>query len=239
MFYTHFNLEQVEIISIGFTPGYAGESGEIILTIKNTGHMPKIGITFNFPQIKLWDKPLPVYFDLASYEVKQVRIPVKLKKRGLVNIQRTELKTVYPFNFFKSFSYADAPLEVVVYPARDYRHIILDVKKQYSFSNRNDEDLSLVKYENGKPLARLFWKRFAMTGELYSRTFEKVTEDTVKLYWDDIEESDLEKKLEVMSSLISYFDERSIPWEALIEGQHFLAKNSGLHLSLVKLAGLS
>lgn len=243
MFYTHFNLDQVEILSINFKEHFCGEHSHFSVMVKNSGQLAKTSISFGLPESPLWEMAekdkRSMSFDLASHEVKEIKIPVKLLKRGVADLKRVTMKTVYPFNFFRSFTYFSSPCQLVVYPARDHRVQINDIPQKHSLSQQSEEDIGLIKHENGRPLARIFWKRFALTGELYSRFHDQDRDYTVSLNWDDIKEVDLEQKLIILTSMLTTLENRSIPWELRIFDQTFYSRHLALKNVLNNLAAMS
>lgn len=226
MFYTHFNLDQVELVSARFDEAHSGEFSHLHFVLKNSGPLAKTGLHIKLPDSTYWEVTQSPYFDLSPHELKEVRIIVKLKKRGIIPLHYLSLSTTYPFNFFRSFSHLASDCELTIYPARN-----LSVEEmQWSLTKRvnheSSEDLSLVKHEVGQSLARIFWKRFALTGEMYTKSRDSDATSVIKLDWNEIQEKDLEKKLIFLTSAITYLEDRSMPWEAVITDQIFNSKQS-------------
>lgn len=238
MFYTHFNLDQVDVVSVQFIPGHRGERSYLVLMIKNLSQLPKTSISLKLPKSNLWEISETLYFDLSPHELREVRLPLKLNNRGVENLERIILNTIYPFNFFKSFTYYHTNCEMVVYPERDNGILATNLPTSFNLNRINEEEMDLVRHENGKSLARIFWKRFALTGELYSRHHAQESEQLIKFDWSEIEEPNLERKLIILTSLITFLEDRSVPWEFKLFEKHFYSKNIGIKNALTALAAM-
>ena len=120
MFYTHFNLQGLKLISAKIQPLHACDNGILTLQFKTTsglGHF-FIGIRIKNNLIEIQKHSFSFPPNNGSYKSLKVDIPIKATKRGLVTIDRICIETLFPFHLFCCFAYFKPPLVITIYPEK-------------------------------------------------------------------------------------------------------------------------
>ena len=105
MFYTHFNLSGLTLENAQFPPMHANENGLLNLVFKSTNAQGHYFIRpyFKSSSIKLMDPKKT--FPISSKDSTTLSISIQAISRGQVNIQSVYVETLFPFNFFRCFTF--------------------------------------------------------------------------------------------------------------------------------------
>lgn len=168
MVYTHFNIKGLSLISASLSPLYVNETANLNLTFSSSnsqGHY-FIRASLKSPLMEIASETQT--FAVSHRENVTINIRVRGKARGEGFIESLYLETLFPFNFFRCFTFARVDLHYYVYPEKVNLNIHQSKPLESAEGSDNDEHL-LRDYRSGDPLKRIDWKKVAKNNEWYSR----------------------------------------------------------------------
>jgi uncharacterized protein (DUF58 family) len=117
----------------------------------------------------------------------QVGVTLSAARRGIVRLSQFELRTRYPFGWFRAWTYVQAPLLAYIYPRPIGGHRLPASAVSHgtaaSAEQRGEEEFAgLRPYAPGIPLKHMAWKVLARGGEAAVRHY---TGDVVEPEWFD------------------------------------------------------
>lgn len=135
---------------------------------------------------------------VGSYE--QVALLVPVEERGLCRWGQFELRTAYPFGWFRAWTYVQASLTAFVAPRprgdRPLPAAAADLRKALRSETRGDEDFAgLRAYAPGMPLKHMAWKVLARGGEPAVRVYTDLGAHPEWLEWSALEGLEAEARL--------------------------------------------
>jgi uncharacterized protein (DUF58 family) len=110
--------------------------------------------------------------------------------RGLIALNACELRTSYPFGWFRAWTYVHAPLAVYVAPRPDGSGALPPATSELGTATvmtrrRGDEDFAgLGPYTPGVPLKHMAWKTLARGGEAAVRNYLDAAGSPQWLDWE-------------------------------------------------------
>ena len=137
---------------------------------------------------------------VPPHTYQQAAVEVPAAQRGVLHIERVELRTRYPFGWFRAWTYVQSPLTVYVAPRPDGDRVLPSVAAALgtaSYSEaRGDEDFAgLRAYEAGVPLKHMAWKVLARGGEPAVRSYTGLAAQPEWLDWSALARLDDEARL--------------------------------------------
>lgn len=176
MFYTHFNLSQLQLEQMSLDSLFANEEGVLRFSFKTSPH----GHHFlRFRIIADGLETLNNQFNLHDQYV-TIAVPVKPQYRGRIQIKSLYVETVFPLNFFKCFTFLHCSKELIVYPERQAINGYWEIKEG-SLLNDETADFHYREYNAGESMQRMDWKRFAKNGEMYLRQWNYNDQQSILL----------------------------------------------------------
>jgi uncharacterized protein (DUF58 family) len=142
---------------------------------------------------------------IGGYE--EVMLAVPVASRGVSRWNQFELRTTYPFGWFRAWTYVQAPLTAFVAPApggnRPLPAISASSGEAARSESRGDEDFAgLRSYTPGMPLKHMAWKTLARGGEAAVRVYSDLGARPDWLDWSSLEGLDTEARLSQLSRWI-------------------------------------
>jgi uncharacterized protein (DUF58 family) len=133
-----------------------------------------------------------------SYE--QVMLPVPVARRGVSRWSQFELRTRFPFGWFRAWTYVQASLTAFVAPRpsgdRPLPAAGAAAGRSLRSEARGDEDFAgLRAYTPGVPLKHMAWKVLARGGEAAVRVYTDFGAHPEWLEWSALEGLDTEARL--------------------------------------------
>ena len=134
----------------------------------------------------------------GSYEQASLLVPVE--QRGLCRWSQFELRTAYPFGWFRAWTYVQASLTAFVAPRprgeRPLPAAADEAGRALRSESRGDEDFAgLRAYAPGMPLKHMAWKVLARGGEAAVRSYSSLAAQPEWLEWPSLEDQDAETRL--------------------------------------------
>lgn len=229
MLYTHFNLSSIKLISVDDFLSSENESKTLHIFLENKSLEKKNGIKIGLPKIKGMICDTSIVFNLNADSVYKADLPLNIMRRGVYPLQRAQIKTTFPFNCFKAFTYASLDKELIIYPApmlaTDFSLTKLSNKEKLEL-----DGIELRPYRVGDNISRIHWKKMAANTDLLYKDIEPPP--IFKLEIDDsfFVHSDPETKLKIISGLIFYAHDEKIEWSLQIKNHHLPFNKGAMHL---------
>lgn len=180
MFYTHFNLNGLQLEFAQFPSLFADENGLLKLrfTTKNAQGNYFIRPYFKTSLISINDlkQTFPVSFTNSS----EFNISIKGLRRGRGVIESIYVESLFPFNFFRCFTFFRVDSEFFVYPRRENLQLHEEIELRETDQAEGD-DFFLRNYQIGDSLKRVDWKKLAQTNRWYTRQFQSAKPSPVML----------------------------------------------------------
>lgn len=125
---------------------------------------------------------------------------VPVVQRGVIRLERFELRTRYPFGWFRAWTYVQTPLTAYVAPRpggeRTLPGTAAATGSASPSESRGDEDFAgLRSYEAGVPLKHMAWKVLARGGEPAVRSYSGLAAQPEWLEWSALAHLDEEARL--------------------------------------------
>ena len=240
MYYTHFNLQGLKLVSSKIAPFHVGETGVLTLTVKSPSGLGHhfLGLSLRNSLITLQDKDFVFSFKASAKEDHDqksltVNIPVVGLQRGHLTLKKISVETFFPFHLFRCFMYYSPNLGVIVYPEKKPLHIH---QTETVTEERRDEgeDFTLKDFQLGDPLKRVHWKKLAQTNRWFSKNLITPKSAPVVLGFSDLKISSAQKEIELSSIAFDLYQlhSQNIHYGLSLK-EHFLIspEHSHQHLS--------
>jgi uncharacterized protein (DUF58 family) len=133
-----------------------------------------------------------------GYQHGVVSVPVT--RRGVTRLERFELRTRYPFGWFRAWTYVHSPLTAFVAPRPGGDRALPSASAAMGTAAhsevRGDEDFAgLRAYEAGVPLKHMAWKVLARGGEPAVRSYTGPAAEPEWLDWTTLHPLEAEARL--------------------------------------------
>lgn len=228
MFYTHFNLSGLSLTSAQFPPLYVNENGVLTLHFTSTNAQGHYFIRPVFKSSRMKINNPQSTFPIASKESSTVSVSIQGLKRGQENIQTIYVETLFPFNFFRCFTFFRIDQNCLIYPERtDLRlHEEIELIEE---SREEGDDFIIREYQIGDSLKRIDWKKLAQTNRWYTRQYQSAKPNPILLILD---KTPLEETLKSICFSMHILHQQNIKY-GLKLGQKILIspENSPRHLN--------
>ncbi len=222
------NLVGLELHFAGVEPVFAGQAAQFCVAITNHSRNARHGIRIYS------DDSVSEMQDLEPGESKIFVIAVHTEKRGRVPLERFGVRTMYPFELFRSWAWLHMDLHGLVYP-RPADHAPPPPPTQTAHGHRQhdargEEDFAgLRKYHEGDSPRHVAWKAFARSGQLLSKQFAGA--DTSSQWFDfaEIPAEDVEERLSILTAWIISADRTREDYGLRIPGAEFPPAHGEAH----------
>ena len=171
MYYTHFNLQGLRLISARATPVHLGDAGILTLSFKSTSNLGHffLGLRVKDLLIEVENKAFTFSFQSRVNNTLKIDIPIRAIKRGCLAVEKICVETLFPFHLFRCFVYFNPQLNLIVLPQKRDLKIHL-AQKAYEEKYDEGDDFILTDFKLGDPLKRIHWKKLAQTNRWYSKS---------------------------------------------------------------------
>lgn len=227
MFYTHFNLSGLKLVSVTSPQIHKGEYRELVLYFTSTNSQGHYFLRPSFKSKLVTIQNPKQTYAISSTNNFSIKILIHGEKRGRESINTIYLETLFPFNFFRCFTFYSVDLRLFVFP---------EIKSGSNFQksfvpdliNKESDEFFIREYQTGDSLKRVDWKKLAQTNKWYTRQYVAVNPEPVVFSCDD------NASEELLSSLcfsIHEMQTRNIPYGLKLGNKSFVAPgNSPFHL---------
>ncbi len=195
------NLVGLELTFAGTDPVFAGQSIRFRIAITNQSRNARYGIRIYH------DKTASDVHDLQPGESKIFILPVATDRRGWVQLERFGVRTLFPFELFRSWAWLHMDLRGLVYPKpSEYppepppTHVAHGHRQHDA---RGEEDFAgLRRYNVGDSPRHVAWKAYARSGQLLSKQFAGADTSSQWFDFNEIPTAEIEERLSILTRWI-------------------------------------
>ena len=194
MHHCHRNLLNLRVDVAAEVDAFAGAQANFEFVLYNDAAIERCEIQILCGEAAATGPALPP----RSHRTVTVALPVP--RRGVVRLQRFELRTRHPFGWFRAWTYVHCPLIAWVAPQPRGDRILPAAAGGAGATARTDlrgeEEFSELRaYEAGVSLKHMAWKVLARGGEPVVRSYSSETAQPEWLDWSSLGRLDAEARL--------------------------------------------
>ena len=222
------NLVGLELTFAGADAVFAGQSIRFRIAVTNTSRSARYGIRLYAPGT--WSDVQ----DLQPGESKVFILPVKTERRGPISLKRFGVRTLFPFELFRSWAWLHMDIASLVYPAphddapAPPPSMVAHGHRQHDA--RGEEDFAgLRKYHPGDSPRHVAWKAYARSNQLLSKQFAGADTSSQWFDFDEIEAGNVEQRLSILTRWIVEADRTREDYGLRIPGAEFPPSHGEAH----------
>ncbi|MDH3533873.1 MAG: DUF58 domain-containing protein [Gammaproteobacteria bacterium] len=195
------NLVGLELSFAGVEPVFAGQPALFRVAITNHSRTGRHGIML------YTDTETSEKLDLLPGESKVFMLAVPTRKRGHVKLDRFGVRTLFPFELFRSWAWLHMGLHGLVYPraaaAAPQPPPTQSAHGHRQHDARGEEDFAgLRKFHIGDSPRHVAWKAYARSGQLLAKQFAGADTSSLWFDFDAVEAIDTEERLSILTRWI-------------------------------------
>jgi uncharacterized protein (DUF58 family) len=222
------NLVGLEISFAGVEPVFAGQPAQFRIAVTNHSKNARRNIRLYI------DSTSSDVRDLSPGESKVFALAVATERRGWRSLERFGIRTLFPFELFRSWAWLHMELRGLVYPhpaqqvpppppttvARGHRQ----------HDARGEEDFAgLRKFHAGDSPRHVAWKAFARSGQLLSKQFAGADTSSQWFDFDSVPAADTEARLSILTRWIIDADRTHEDYGLRMPGAEFAPSHGDAH----------
>jgi len=214
------NLVGLELTFAGTDPVFAGQSVRFRIAITNQSRSARYGLRIYH------DKTESDVQDLLPGESKIFVLPISTEHRGWIQLERFGIRTLFPFELFRSWAWLHMDLRGLVYPTPSEDppepppSRVATGHRQHDA--RGEEDFAgLRRYNDGDSPRHVAWKAFARGGKLLSKQFAGADTSSQWFDFNEIPTPDIEERLSTLTRWIVNADRTREDYGLRIPGLEF------------------
>ena len=222
------NLVGLEISFAGVEPVHAGQTAQFRIAVSNHSKNARHGIMLYV------DANLSEVMDLGPGESKVFILALNAEQRGWLPLERFGVRTLFPFELFRSWAWLHMDLRGLVYPR------IADgappppptetAHGHRQHDARGEEDFAgLRRFHDGDSPRNVAWKAYARSGQLLSKQFAGADTSSQWFDFDAVVVDDLEQKLAILTRWIIDTDQSRADYGLRLPGQEFRPAHGDAH----------
>jgi uncharacterized protein (DUF58 family) len=227
------NLVALDISFAGMEPVFAGQSAKFRIAVTNQSKSARHAIRLYA------DSGSSEIHDFRAGESKTLLVPVATEQRGWISLSRFGIRTLYPFELFRSWAWLHMDLNGLVYP-QPVEHAPEPPATQAAHGHRQhdargEEDFAgLRKFVIGDSPRHVAWKAYARSGQLLSKQFSGADTSSQWFDFDQIpvepmHASDVELRLSILTRWIIEADRTQQDYGLRLPGLTFPPAHGGEH----------
>ncbi|MEA3151449.1 MAG: hypothetical protein QOD56_2388 [Gammaproteobacteria bacterium] len=230
MHHCHRNLLGLEVNVFGEADAFAGEAARFEFVLHNAAAVERCDIEIRCSAAAAATHSVTT----KGYARAAVDLPVG--NRGVVHLDRFEVRTRHPFGWFRAWTYVQSPLTVFVAPAPRGSLALPSAAAAVGNSSvserRGDEDFAgLRAYEAGVPLKHMAWKVLARGGDAAVRSYTGLAAQPEWLEWAALEGLDIETRLSQLCRWVLQSELAQNPYGLRIPGAEIAPGRGPQHRS--------
>jgi uncharacterized protein (DUF58 family) len=193
MHHCHRNLLNLSVDAIVEVDAFAGDYASFEILLRNEAAIERCDL-----EIRMDAAAALVSVAARGYQHGVVSVPVA--RRGVIRLERFEVRTRYPFGWFRAWTYVHSPLTAFVAPRPGGDRALPSASAAEGTAAqtevRGDEDFAgLRAYEAGVPLKHMAWKVLARGGEAAVRSYTGPAAEPEWLDWTSLHPLGVEARL--------------------------------------------
>ncbi len=222
------NLVGLELTFSGAEPVFAGQSMRFGIAVTNHSRNTRHGIRL------YCDGAESEIQDLHPGESKIFFLAIPTTQRGWIKLERFGIRSLFPFELFRSWAWLHMDLSGLVYPTPEAHPpeppptMVAHGHRQHDA--RGEEDFAgLRKYHEGDSPRHVAWKAFARSGQLLSKQFAGSDTSTQWFDFDEVLANDVEARLSVLTRWIVDADRTLEDYGLRLPGAEFEPAHGETH----------
>lgn len=222
------NLVGVELSFAGIEPVFAGQSALFRIAITNHSRNPRNGIML------YTDTDVSETHDLLPGESKVFVVTVPTNRRGHIRLDRFGIRTLFPFELFRSWAWLHMNLKGLVYPqaagTAPQPPPTQSAHGHRQHDARGEEDFAgLRKFHVGDSPRHVAWKAFARSEQLLSKQFAGADTSSQWFDFDEVQAVDTERRLSILTRWIIDTDRTRADYGLRLPGKAFPPAHGEAH----------
>ena len=194
MHHCHRNLLGLTVDVLGEADALAGGAARFEFLLRNDAAVERCDIEIRCAA------EAPATHSVAPKAYDRALLDIPVAQRGVMRFARFEVRTRYPFGWFRAWTYVHTPLVAFVAPVprgdRALPAAAAAVGNTAYSEQRGDEDFAgLRAYEAGVPLKHMAWKVLARGGDPAVRSYTTLAAQPEWLEWTALEGLETEARL--------------------------------------------
>ncbi len=222
------NLVGLELTFAGADAVFAGQAMRYRIAVTNNARNARYGIRLYAP-----DTSSDIH-DLQPGESKIFILPLPTERRGQLALERFGVRTLFPFELFRSWAWLHMDISGLVYPA-PAEHApqpppTMSARGHRQHDARGEEDFAgLRRYHEGDSPRHVAWKAFARSGQLLSKQFAGADTSSQWFDFDEIDVADAEQRLSILTRWIVDADRTLEDYGLRLPGAEFPPAHGDAH----------
>jgi len=222
------NLVGLEVSFAGIEPVFAGQSAQFRIAVANRSKSPRHRIRLYIDDVQSDVQ------DLEPGESKIFVLPVRTERRGWVTLERFGIRTLFPFELFRSWAWLHMYPKGIVYP-HPAEHAPPPPATQTALGHRQhdargEEDFAgLRRFHSGDSPRNVAWKAYARSDQLLTKQFSGADMSSQWFDFDAVVSSDLEERLSVLTRWIIDADRTLEDYGLRLPGRSFPPAHGDAH----------
>jgi uncharacterized protein (DUF58 family) len=196
------NLVDLDVSFAGADPVFAGQPAQFRIAITNHSRHRRYNIQI------FTDSVRSDISDLGPGESRIFRLAIPTHRRGFARLERYGIRTLFPFELFRSWAWLHMDLPALVYPTpADAAPLPPPSQAAHGHRQhdaRGEEDFAgFRQFHHGDSPRHVAWKAYARSGELLSKQFAGADTSSQWFDFDCVtEENDTEARLSILTRWI-------------------------------------
>lgn len=222
------NLVGLEIAFAGVDPVFAGQAAEFKIAITNHSKNRR-------PHLRIYVGNVRSQIDdLEPGESRIFHLEIPTTRRGRIQLERFGVRTLFPFELFRSWAWLHMDLSGLVYP-KPARQAPEPPPTQSAHGHRQhdargEEDFAgLRRFNVGDSPRHVAWKAYARSGDLLSKQFSGADTSSQWFEFDQVSAADIEERLSILTRWIIDADRTQRDYGLRIPGQEFSPAHGESH----------
>ena len=222
------NLVDLEVRFAGTEPVFAGQAAMFRIAVTNRSKSAR-------QRIRLYtDEALSDIEDLHPGESRIFALPVRTGKRGWITLDRFGVRTLFPFELFRSWAWLHMEPRGLVYP-RPADLAPEPPASQTALGHRQhdargEEDFAgLRKFNPGDSPRNVAWKAYARSGSLLSKQFSGADISSQWFDFDEVPVTDVEERLSILTRWVVEADRTREDYGLRMPGHSFPPAHGEAH----------
>ena len=222
------NLVGLELTFAGAEPVFAGQAIRFRIAVANRSKNARYGI-------RLYNgASSSETLSLEAGESRVFILPIGTDRRGWKALPRFGIRTLFPFELFRSWAWLHMDIAGLVYPQPADNApeapptMIAHGHRQHDA--RGEEDFAgLRRYHEGDSPRHVAWKAYARSGQLLSKQFAGADTSSQWFDFDDLNQLDVEERLSVLTRWIIDADRTMEDYGLRVPGAEFEPAHGEAH----------
>ncbi len=214
------NLVGLELAFSGSDAVFSGQSIRLRIAITNRSKSARYGICIYHDAFQ------SDTHDLHPGQSRVFILPITTQRRGWVTLERFGIRTLFPFELFRSWAWLHMDIKGLVYPKPSEQvpepppTRVAHGHRQHDA--RGEEDFAgLRKHVTGDSPRQVAWKAYARTGQLLSKQFSGADTSSQWFDFNEIDAADTEQRLAILTRWIVNADQTRKDYGLRIPGVEF------------------